>query len=214
MASTTLQRFKSPVGNLEWVIISGEGKENLSGAMQYKADLVLEGDAAEALKEKLQAFWEENRPKSITKPKSLGWYDHKVKTEEVDEETGKPVYEETGKTVFSFKTATTFGDGKPKVVQVFNAKGAPVVLGEQKIGNGSKGRIDAAMDIYEVKAPKGKSIIDAGVTLYLNAIQLSKFVAYAGGPSFDEIDGDEELGIEGHMDGIHEEGSAEGKVRL
>jgi hypothetical protein len=188
----TLQKIKSPVGELEWVIITGEGKENLSGVMQYKADLVLEGEPAEKLKAEIQAFWEANRPKGIVEPKSLGFYDHQIPTGEKDEETGKNIYEKTGKTMFSFKTATTFGDGKPKVVQVFNASGARINLGEQTIGNGSRGRIDGAIDIYEVRG-KGKNaaIVDAGVTLFLNAIQLSKFVPYVGGPNFDAIDGED-----------------------
>lgn len=205
---STLKKFKSPIGDLEWVIITGEGKENLSGVQQYKCDLVLEADVAAKLEAEIRAFWADNRPKSILEPKSLGFYPHTVKTEEVDEATGKPVYKETGKTMFSFKTATTFGDGKPKVVQVFNASGAKVSLGDQTIGNGSRGRVDGAMDIYQVKA-KGKSsaIVDAGVTLFLNGIQLAKFVPYVGGVQFDAIEG-EDIEVEGQMDAIKEDDSA------
>ena len=36
-----MEKFKTPKGTLEWVIISGEGKENLSGKLQYTANLVL-----------------------------------------------------------------------------------------------------------------------------------------------------------------------------
>lgn len=214
--------YETPVGDLEWVVIDGEGKEDLKGDMKYQINLVLEGDKAEAEMAKVRAFWEENRPKSIKEPKSMGFQPHAVKTEEKDPETDKWIYEETGKTNFIFKTGTTYNDGKQKVIKVFNAKGAEVTLGDKKIGNGSRGRIKGVMAIYTVES-KGK-IIDAGVTFYLNGVQLAKFVEFAGGPQFDEIE-DEDADFEGvsDMGGIPDESStatedkapaAKGKPRL
>lgn len=191
--------FDSPIGDLEWTIISGEGKANLNGTMQYVTTLVLTAEQAEPLKELLQKYWEDNKPKSIKEAKSMGWYPHTVPTDEKDEE-GKTVYAETGKVAFVFKTNVSFKDGKQKVVKVFNAKGAEVQLGQKKIGNGSRGRVNGAYGIYEVKAPNGKSIVNAGVTLYLNGIQLTKFVEYVGGPNFSEVEDPEGEGFEGFED--------------
>lgn len=192
--------IESPKGELEWVLIAGEGKENLSGKFQYKADLILEGEAAEALKASIDEYFQENKPKGFSKaPKSTGYYPHKAPQLNVDgtpvlNEDGKKVLVETGKTVFSFKTDTTWPkDGSQKVIKVFNSKGNPVQLGETKIGNGSVGRILGAAGTYEVKAPgKSAAIIDAGVTLYLNAIKLLKLEEYVGGVAFSTSDDDAE----------------------
>jgi hypothetical protein len=209
--------IESPKGSLAWVVISGEGKENLSGKMQYKADLILEGEAAEALKASIDEYFQENKPKGFSKaPKSTGYYPHKAPklnadgTPELDE-NGKKVLVETGKTVFSFKTDTTWPkDGSPKLIKVFNSKGNPVQLGETKIGNGSVGRVLGAAGMYEVKAPgKSSAIIDAGVTLYLNAIKLLKLEEYVGGAAFSTSDDDAEYEAIGEEFVGNEEQSAE-----
>lgn len=194
MAKNITVKYQSPVGELEWVITDGEGKEDLKGDMKYQASLVLEGEKAEGIKKEVQEFWETNKPKGIKEPKSLGYYNHKVSTGEKDEDDSF-IYEETGKTVMVFKTGTTYADGNPKVIPVFNAKGVEVDLKGKKIGNGSRGRVKGAMAIYTVEA-KGK-VIDAGVTFYLDAVQLAKFVEYQGGPNFDEMPEDEEGDFEG-----------------
>lgn len=185
--------IETPRGEFLWVVISGEGKENLSGKLQYKVDLLLEGQDAEDLKAKIDAYWAENKPKDFKKaPKSTGYYEHAIPTGEVAED-GTKVMAPTGKTLFSFKTDTLWPDGKQKIIPVKNSKGNTVVLGETKIGNGSIGRIAGAVGIYTVKAPKGTSIIDAGTTLYLNAIKLLKLEEYVGGPEFSESDEDSEF---------------------
>lgn len=175
----TTKKIETARGSLEWVVITGEGKPNMSGKLQYLASLVLEGATAEALKAEIDAFWEENKPAKFSKaPKSLGYYEHKEPTGEVDED-GKKIYVPTGKTMFSFKTGTEYTDGKPKVIKVYNSKGNLVQLGDTKIGNGSIGRIKGAMGIYENTQPKTKQIVDAGVTLYLDSIMLLKLEQYA-----------------------------------
>ncbi|UOF81423.1 single-stranded DNA-binding protein [Caudoviricetes sp.] len=184
MATTPIT---TPVGELEWVFISGKGKEDLQGNPTYTCDLVLEGDAAEQLKAAITKIWQDGKPSHIATPKSTGYRAHAVKTDQKDE-TGKPIYKETGKTAFTFKTGTSYSDGSAKVIKIFNAKGAEIALGQQSIGNGSKGRIAGSVGIYTVEA-KGK-VMQAGTTLYLNSIQLAKFVPYTGGASFDAIEGD------------------------
>ena len=181
----------SPKGELEWVNIVGEGKENMSGKMQYVASVVLDGDAAESFKDAIDAFWEENKPKGFKKAaKSTGYYLHTVKTDETDDE-GKPIYEEDGKTLFQFKTGTTYNDGKTKVIRTYNSKAKEVQLGEVKIGNGSIGQVSGAMGTYTNTTPNGKTVVDAGVTLYLDAIKISKLVEFTQDAGF-EADEDED----------------------
>lgn len=184
-----LKKFESARGTLEWVTITGEGKANLSGKLEYLASLILEGDAAAALRADIDAFWVENKPAKFNKDaKSLGYYDHTAPTGEVDED-GKKIYAPTGKTAFRFKTGTVYKDGKQKVVQVYNSKGNKVVLGDTQIGNGSIGRIKGVMGIYINANPKTNAVIDAGVTLYLDSIMLLKLEQYeAGGFSANEED--------------------------
>lgn len=176
-----IKKFESARGTLEWVTITGEGKPNMSGKLEYLASLVLEGDAATALKAEIDAFWAENKPAKFSKgPKSTGYYPHTEATGEVDED-GKKIYAPTGKTLFRFKTGTTYTDGKQKLVQVYNSKGNKVVLGDTQIGNGSVGRIKGAMGIYINANPKTQQVIDAGVTLYLDSIMLLKLEQYEAG---------------------------------
>lgn len=184
MATTPIT---TPVGTLEWVFISGKGKEDMQGNLMYTVDLVLDGAEAEALKATIDAIWKANKPSHISAPKSTGHYPHTVSTGEKDE-NGKAIYKETGKTKFTFKTGTTYTSGDAKVVKIFNAKGSEIALGEQFIANGSRGRIAGAVGVYTIEN-KGK-VMQAGTTLYLNSIQLAKFIPYAGGASFDAIEGD------------------------
>lgn len=213
---STTKKIETARGSLEWVVITGEGKPNMSGKLQYLASLVLEGEAAEALKAEIDAFWAENKPAKFSKaPKSLGYYEHKAPTGELDED-GKKVYAPTGKTMFSFKTGTSYTDGKQKVVKVYNSKGNLVQLGDTKIGNGSIGRIKGAMGVYINEQPKTKQVVDAGVTLYLDSIMLLKLEQYAeAGFSTTEEDSEyEAIGEEFVGEEVQAEAAAPAKTRL
>lgn len=183
--SDKLVKVESPRGTFEWVVHTGEGKENLSGDMKYVVNLVLDPQNIEADKkfiDSIHAFWEANKPKGFKKkPKSLGYKLHDVVTDDegnpVLDDEDKKVYDSEGKVFVVFNTSTTWpakGDEapKPKVIKVYNAKNVVVDLAGQQIGNGSEGYVSGAMDIYVTKAK------EAGVTLYLNAIQLMKFVEF------------------------------------
>lgn len=187
------KKIETPRGELEWITIDGEGKANLSGKLQYVANLVLEPADIPAVEAIIKEFWDENKPDKFTKaPKSLGIYDHKVASEELDE-SGKPIYVPSGKKYLAFKTGTSYKDGKPKVIKVLNSKNNPVVLGSTKIGNGSVGRILGNMGIYLNTVPnKPSQIIDAGVTLYLDQIKLLKLVEFSGGAEFSDEDSEYE----------------------
>lgn len=186
MSEKTAQVVTTPVGDLEWVFITGKGKKDLNDNDRYVADVVMDKEKAQPFIDEIEAFWDEFKPKKHKgAPKSLGW-------KEIEDDAG----ESTGRIRLSFWTGTTFPDGSQKIVKVFNAKGAEVSLGDKKIGNGSRGRIKGAMDIYD-SGPGAR-----GVTLYLNGIQLSKFVPFEGGVNFDEIEDDEGGDFDGFDDGM------------
>lgn len=201
----------SPVGTFEWVFIDGDGKEDLQGNPKYQVDVVLTPEQAEPFKAMVDEYWETNKPKGAKAPKSTGIYPHTVKDEEASKEEGENVYKETGNTVIRFKTGTTYQSGDKKIVKVFNSKGNEVSLHGKKIGNGSRGRVNGVMAIYNINKQT------CGITFYLNSIQLSKFVEFTGGANFDEIeeeDGGFE-GVEGDMPAAIEDESQEAsKPRL
>jgi len=176
-----VQTAQTPIGDLEWVFITGKGKKDLNGNDRFVASVVLDtdSDACKEFKSSIEDYWEANKPKGA-KLKSLGF---KI----LEDENNEP----TGRTSFNFWTGIAFPDGQPKVVKVFNAKGAEVSLGTKKIGNGSRGRIKGAMAIYD-NGPAAR-----GVTLYLNGIQLTKFIPFEGGVDFDAVDDEEGEGFEG-----------------
>lgn len=174
------QKVKSPRGELKWVFIDGEGREDQSGNMKYSACVVMTPEEAQPMIDAIDEFWEENKPRAAKKPKSLGFANEKVNEKE------------TGNISFMFKTNVTYPDGKANVVDVYNAKAKKISLGGRKIGNGSEGYISGSMDVYTTDKT-GKT---AGVTLYLNAVQLTKFVEYEGNTGFEA----EEDGFEGFED--------------
>ena len=187
------QVIQTPVGDLEWIFITGQGKKDPKGNSRFTASVVY-NTKSQQCKDAIaliKAFWDENKPGQAKKPKSLGY-------RELEDEAGN----KTGRTSFNFWTGITFQDGTDKKVQVFNAKGAEVSLGSKRVGNGSVGRIKGAMGIYKVK-----EMNDWGVTLYLNGVQLQKFVEFTGGVAFDEMDDageDDFLGFDDGMDGLED----------
>lgn len=186
--SNETQAVTSPIGDLEWIFITGKGKKDPKGNDRFVASLVLpsDSDACKSFKNDLEEFWDTYKPAKAKNAKSLGY-------RELEDEDGNP----TGRTSFNFWTGISFPDGQDKVVKVFNAKGAEVSLGSKKIGNGSRGRIKGAMAIYDVDANRG-------VTLYLNGIQLTKFIPFEGGVNFDAVE-DEEAGDD-TFEGIDDDG--------
>lgn len=199
----------SPVGDLEWVHITGTGKPDLQGEPKYQVDVVITPEQAKPFKKMVMEYWEENKPKGAKAPKSTGIYPHTVKDEEASKEAGETQYKETGKTVIRFKTGTTFKSGDQKIIKVFNSKGNEVSLQGKKVGNGSRGRVNGVMAIYDFNTAA------RGVTFYLNAIQLSKFVEWTGGADFDAIDEEDGgfEGVEGVPGAIEEESNDDGPAK-
>jgi hypothetical protein len=196
MKSTT-QKITTPVGELRWVFITGDGKEDLQGRPRYTASLVLKEDSQECQKllHTINEFWEENKPKGATKPKSVGV--HPVT------DTGRRDGTPTGYLSFDFWTGTAFenkaGVVEPKVVKTYNAKAAQVDLCGKEIGNGSRGAISGSMGIYN----KG---VNKGVTLYLNSVQITKFVERDDNAFTAVEDSESDEGFEGFLAGNNTEG--------
>ena len=175
-------QFKTPVGELQWIFITGKGKKDLNGNDRFVASVVVDStsESGKAMIAQIDTYWEDNKPKGTKKCKSLGY---KMLVDENDEETGM--------VSFNFWTGITFPDGSAKVIKTFNAKGAEVSLGSKKIGNGSRGKVGGAMAVYD------NGVAARGVTLYLNSIQLSKFVEFTGSDSYDELEDEDGEGFTG-----------------
>ncbi len=221
MAKIKPVAFKTPKASLLWATIDGEGKENLSGQMKYVVTAVVPENSE--IVESIKAFWKTNKPtgfKDVKKDeknpkgyKSLGIYPHTVKTDEVDED-GDAIYETVeGMVELRFSTDVTWPDGKPKVITIYNAKGNKVQLPEDtKIGNDTIGKVAGAMGLYTVE--KNNKVLDAGVTLYLNGIQILKLVEYTADDGFEADDSEEDgfTGDEG-WDGAENSSTEEPKAK-
>lgn len=221
MAKKPTQSLNSPKGELRWIFITGDGKEDLNGNPRYSASIYFKKDDPEikAFQKTAEAFWEANKPKGAKKAKSIGVYielkekdSDKVTISSITQPYDKDEYVETGYVCINAWTGIKNQDGSPKRVKTYNAKGSEVSLGSKTIGNGSIGRLGLMMGIYE-NGP------NAGVTLYLNGIQLTKFVEYSAGANFaaDEDEEDGFTGVEGDFDSVaetSEEVTTPAQVRL
>ena len=181
------EKFISPIGELNWVFIDGDGKEDLNGNPRYSVAVHYHKDSDEFKKAEkaITKFWNENKPKGA-KQKSNGIKTVNKKVEGQYDDNGDSLYEETDYRSLSFWTGISYPNGNPKVIKTFNARGSEVSLGDKKIGNGSTGAVSGAMAIYD------QSAAARGVTLYLNAIQIKKFVAFSADSGFDDVGDDED----------------------
>jgi len=168
--------IRTPLGELMYVNISGKGVQNYDGdGYEYKASIKLPKKQAKKLEKEILDYFNENKPSSYKK----------------DEPSNKIMQKlDDGDYLFTFKTKTEFADkdGNVKKVKVrlYNAKNEEKELPDGTlIGNGSKGVIRASLKTYT--NGKGKSQT-AGVSMFLNAIQLAKFVPYVPDSGFDEIE--------------------------
>jgi len=194
--STTATKVISPYGELMHVFISGEGREDLNGNPRYSACIRLHEDSKELkeFQEKIDEFWEEHKPAKIANYKSCG-----IKRETVPNPDDPETRKDTENYLIQFWTSTTFPDGSKKVIDIYNAKGKKVTsqMQDKFIGNGSMGWLSGAMDIYQANKK------EAGVTLYLNAVQLKKFVEYTGSALLatpEDIEDDDFLGLDTDTD--------------
>ena len=190
MARLPAKPFKVGPGELRWVFINGQGTLNDIGdtpRYEYKATVVLPKDKAQPLIDQLKEFWREYNNSKDVKAKSLGYKE-----------------EDDGTVTFTFKTNTAFvqkdGSEKPTVVRVFRGNGQEITdafhSAEKKVANGSEGIVHGTMAIYDRNAAA------RGITLYLSAVQFTKFQEYQGSVQVeavtdadDGLDGDDGLDV-------------------
>ena len=195
MAKLPTKPFKVGPAEMRWIFLNGQGALNDMGDVpkyEYKATAVLPKDMAEPYIQQLNEFWKEYNGGKMVKAKSLGYKD------EEDEEGNL-----TGMVTFTFKTNTTFkqkdGTEKPTIVRVFRGNGQEITesfhAADKKAGNGSEGIVHGTMAIYDRNAAA------RGITLYLSAVQFTKFVEYAGNVEVEAVtDTDDGLGGEDGLD--------------
>ena len=173
MANYAKEAFTSPKGYFGTAHIERPNKKG-----KLKAIIVVPKDEAKEAMAHIDKFWTDNRPKgSKARPAHRGYM------EGTDKETG----ELTGEILFIFKTNPEFPSGDKKIVKVFTAKKPikEVKLNGVQIGRDSLGRAIGTLAIYEYDG-------DYGVSLFLDAISISKLVKYTGGVDIDAIDEDDE----------------------
>lgn len=181
-----LIKIVTPVGELHYVNISGQGKENYNeDGYEYVATVYLDKTKPEVVE-----FIAKIEELKLSGPKDLklqtsGYFDlfrdeeGKLFAHTEDKTGGEP----TNFIGVRFKTKTTFADGNPKKVAVYNVKRKAVDLGERRVGNGTIGAISGAMQLYV----NGKKW---GISMFLNSIQITKFIEYVGDAGFEEQEGD------------------------
>lgn len=182
-----LVKVVTPVGELFYVNISGQGKQNYNeDGYEYVASIRLTGEKAEKLIGEINEV-------AKTMPAGLN-LKSKGYRELVQDASGnlrsptnaKPKTDEeklSGVFEFLFKTNATYADGKAKKINVYNKNAKIVDIGDSKIGNGSKGAISGKMQGSVYKK-------DFSVSLYLNSVQLTEFHEYVGDAGFDAQEGD------------------------
>ena len=218
------EKTVTPLGELFWVFTTEKGrkvkKDQNTEVDQFQASLRMLKTSPElkAFQDKVEAFWQANKPKG-KRFKSNGIKPEKVykldkKGNKVLDKDDMPVLEETDYMMISAWSYTEWPakNGKPpqeKKIPTFNAKGnqvsedgyVPFKGKRVKIGNESVGWLSITMAIYITPDEK-----NAGVTLYLNAVQLKTLKPFEGvmvlaTPEYEEGDyvgEDEATGFESH----------------
>lgn len=96
--------------------------------------------------------------------------------DELDKDTG----EETGFIELNFSTQAVSKDGKPRKMRLFDAKGESISPDDVKVAGGSVIKVNFTPSNYYMAASK-----EAGVKLYLNAVQIIDLVEFGGGSASD-----------------------------
>lgn len=181
------QKITSPKGELRYVVVNGEGKLDYDGKYrEYTASIVLPKKEGKKFLKEITDYFNENKSSKCP----------------FDEPQNKVMRKtEEGDFMFSFKTKCEFtnkdGEVKKTKVQITNGKNVPQELPDGVgIGNGSLGRITGMMDMHG-NTDKSEKKNTEGVSLWLNAIQISKFIKYVPDNGFDE---DEEAEFESFGD--------------
>ena len=180
-------KVKTKVGNLKYVFITGEGRNNsMPGEeprMQYVASMSVpkDGDVHKSFEALLDTEWNNYKAQYGVKgkPKTNGIKDELMKDPngEIDPETEEVRKIPTGNVLITFKTNTKWPDGNPQVVKVFDGKGNDITAAVHgatwAIGDGSTGIIHGTAMGNNVGGTHK-------ITLYLTAVQLATLSKYEG----------------------------------
>lgn len=190
---------KTGVGGLKYVFITGEGKNQAMPGdperMQFIASLVCVkgGKVHMQFRDLVLSEWNAYKKQFGVKgvPTSIGIRDEMIDDPSgvIDSVTEKVVRVATGNVLINFKTNTSWSDGKPQVIKVFDRKSKDITEAFNKapwsIGEGSTGVLHG---IAQGNNAGGKD----KVTLYLTAVQIAKLVKYeANVVETEEIEGED-----------------------
>ena len=182
-------KIKTPVGELRYVFIEGEGRDQSmpgeEARMQYVASMVLKKDGPQhkALLAEINKEWDAYKASAGLKPAQ------QPKTNGIKVILDKDTGAETDEVLVTFKTNTKWKDGNQQVIKVFDHKGNDITVAvhnaDWSIGNGTTGIIHGSAS--------GNGIGGAHkVTLYLSGVQIAKLVKYEGSAiDADEIQGED-----------------------
>jgi len=207
-----MAKVKTKVGPLKYVFITGEGRNNSMNdepRMQYVASLCVPKDGAvhKDFKAQIDAEWKEYKERFGVKglPKTNGIKDEMMKDPKgkIDPQTEEIQKVPTGNVLITFKTNTTWPNGNPQIVKVFDGKGREITQAvnsaDWAIGEGSTGIIYGTAQGNNVGGTHK-------VTLYLSAIQLAHLVKYEGDAIDTEVlEGADDIDLGDAVSSIDEE---------
>lgn len=193
------QIFKTPLCELRYVNIVGQGKlrfdptnkfdKNKAEAYEYTASVVLSKEQADAITAEFKEFWNENKPKGLTKQKY-----ELVKAEMKDtgkkDEDGDAIKEPTGFYILQAKTTTEWPSGDKNTIKIMRGNGNPLNLGDKQIGDGSTGVIHGQLGVNDFAG-------NEGLNFFLSGVQLKSYKEKTDA----EIETDD-LGDDDGLDGI------------
>ena len=168
--------FKTTPGELRWVFLQPGGIDasmNKDGSKMVKqATIVFKDDSKELkqLQTELDDLWEHFKAENNIKQKAYKSNGIKVLK---DADTKEPI----GESALIFKTGASIvkpnGTSVDTIVPIYDARGLDITpkMEGKLIGNGSIGIIHGSAALYEFGGTYG-------ITLYLKAIQLLKFVEF------------------------------------
>lgn len=182
--------IKTPVVDLKWVIIKGEGvntaQKGQPARMQYVATAEMVKDSAEhkALLKSIDEVWKEYKSefgvKGLPKTNGIRPVMQDDPSGEIDPATEKVKRIETDRVAATFKTNIAWPDGNPQIVQVLGQKNGVIIdltdkyrAAQWTISNESKGIIHGIASANDVGG-------NDKVSFYLSGVQLTKLDKYTG----------------------------------
>jgi hypothetical protein len=182
---------------------------------EYKTGLLLDPNEEEvqkflsSLDELAEQSAQAQRDKFVKEGKPALAKGVKIKSpykNEIDKETG----EETGLIELSFSTQAVDKKGNSKKVGLFDSKAKAINPEEVQVGGGSLIKVNFTPSMYYMPTNK-----EAGVKLYLNAVQVIELRSFGGGGDASSYGfGEEEGGFEATTDTSSNVFSGEGAEEL